>query len=334
MKKHVFAMLAAVAMAGGAQAQEYFLYYPHTGEKVAAKDIPVPSAKALAEKTTWKGAGGLTVNFIYSDPANLGWNETTVGATRKATLQAVFAYVDSVLNHVATIDVVCQVSDFNASGALGSAGSLYEVGDGFFDAISKEHIVTGVDPVPGAGFEDIFITMDFGYTWNNGLGAPAISEFDLFTVLLHEVTHGLGFASLAQASGASQYSSEPPPNKAFTKWDNLLFRTSGAAKLWSGVSPNYVGGTLAGGDNTLDFRGTNTQTSFGSFPPIYSPNPFQSGSSISHWQLIAPIPSNAVMRPAVAAGVSNRAYLPFEIQTLRDLGYTVNVTAVPDWNLY
>lgn len=94
----------------------------------------------------------------------------------------------------------------------------------------------------------------------------------------------------------------------------------------------------------MDFRGTNAQTSYGAFPPVMTPATWATGTSLSHWQgptTAAPsLPVtqqggvNAIMNPSVAPGVQNRTLRAFEMQTLRDLGYTLDPTLVSDWSTY
>jgi len=68
--------------------------------------------------------------------------------------------------------------------------------------------------------------INFGQNWNSDfLSSTASNEFDLFTVVLHEVSHALGFSSGINASGGSDLvftSSTGSSVAAFTTYDTFL----------------------------------------------------------------------------------------------------------------
>jgi hypothetical protein len=56
-------------------------------------------------------------------------------------------------------------------------------------------------------------------------------------------------------------------------------------------------------------------------PLLFTPNPFQSGSSVSHWDTIA-FP-NLLMEPAINGDLTHSVIVPQDLTfaTLRDLGW-------------
>lgn len=273
-----------------------------------------PQQVVRSKKATW--------NITYLDvtmTSGVGFDDATLGATRRATFSAVIAYVDSILATTGTADVEVQVSQTDGTGALASAGSFYPLSAGFHSGVCFEHLTTGIDP--SAMIPDITATVDFGYTWNSDTGSPTGSEYDLFSVLLHEVTHGLGISSLCDSAGNSAITMGNPG--AFTTFDDLMFRATGMVDLFT------AGGTFSGTaadliSDDLIWTGTLATASYGSNPPIYAPSPFEDGSSLAHWDSAAA--GSPVMPPSIAPGVENRTYAAFEIEALKDLGY---VDAVP-----
>lgn len=335
MKRIVLSCTAAVAaaclMTTAAAGADAVVYYPHTGQIKSATKL-ASHGKSLPISKTLKSPGGITWNITYMDGAGVGFNDASLGAARKATLDAVLVYIDSVLDETGTCDIEVEVSENDASGFLASCGSLYPVSNGFFGGASFQHITTGTDPF--GGNPDMAMTVDFGYAWHLGTGSIPVSptQFDFYSVLLHEITHGLGIASLTTSTGASQFQT-PFATSTFTTWDELLHQISGATRVWS-TSQVFQASTLAGGDNTIDFRGSATATTFGGFPPIYTPSSFTAGSSVSHWQFNTPISPDSVMRHAIVNNTENRTYEPFEISALQDLGYTIAVSEVGGWMSY
>ena len=268
-----------------------------------------------------RGRQGATYNITYLDVVNTtgyGFDDPTDGATRRATFDSVVAYIDTIIGDSGTADIQVQTSESDASGFLAAAGPFFFNGpDGFQNGTAFTHLSTGADP--SGAIPDMVVTVDFGYTWNSGLGAPAGGEFDLFSVLLHEVTHGLGILSLADADGGSKINeNNPGVSGVFSVLDSYLERGGGAKVL-------YLAGGVINADavditsDDIVFTGPLTSGTYGSDPAIYAPNPYQSGSSISHWDLSAS--PTAVMVPSIAAGAEKRTYDSYEISALYDLGY-------------
>ena len=290
-----------------ALAQEFIYFEPHTGYKEVV-DAKAPGGFAKSTEPphdvvtgTQKGTA-LTFNVTYADVTannNIGFDHPSAGATRRATATTMLSYVIDVLNEDsgASVDVEFETSQTGGNGFLAVAGTLYSTATQYSNGLAFEHITTGIDP--SGSFADIFVTVDFGYTWNSDTGFPSGSEFDLFTVLLHEITHGMGFSSLSSSMGNSDISGGNPG--AFSNLDHGLTRITGD-DLWNFFSW-FVGTTADLKSNDVGFSGANVEAANGgSIPKIYAPNPFENGSSLSHWDL-ATFP-NEIMKPAIANGVS------------------------------
>jgi len=332
MKRNLLSCAAAAAiacLAVGAQAEVPTFYFPHAN-KVVPGDKLASYGKNLPVSKTLKAPGGITWNITYVDGAGVGFNDATFGAARKATLDAVLVYIDSVLGETGTCDIEVDASEFGGDGFLAAAGTSFFGSPTYQGGTALTHITTGTDPNPGG--PEISMVVDFGYPWHLGTGPipGSPTQFDLFSVLLHEITHGLGILSLTNdGTGASQIPG------VYTKWDELLYQTSNNTRVWN-AGGTYQASSLTGGNNTIDFRGAAAAAIFGTSPyaPIYTPGPFEGGSSVSHWQLVAPISSDAVMRPAITNNVENRTYEPFEIGALQDLGYDLEASSLPAWMQY
>jgi hypothetical protein len=283
-----------------------------------------PKIAPNAHITKIQKVGGVTFNVVYKDVdqhTGIGFDDPALGATRRATVNAVFAYLAEILDETGSCDVQFDASLNSGTGFLAQMGTFYFIDSHFEPGLSFSHLVTGVDPAPGDC--EVQGVVDFGYTWNSGQGAPVSGQSDLYSVILHELTHGLGMTSLAGSDGASEAS---PANKLFSTFDDLLY-TGNGAKMWDAAG-NFVvpANALTGQQGGVRFHGTVAAAALGRFPEIYAPGSWQGGSSISHWD-DASISPDAVMEHAIPDATLRRTYQPFEISMLFDLGYHLKGTA-------
>ncbi len=322
--------IGALIGTASATAEQITFYAPHTGfTETFDSDAPgIYGNPGVVHKTvaSKKRGGGIAWNVTYADVTgntNVGFDDPTEGADRQATFEAVLAYIDSVLNEspATAIDVNVNVSETDGTSFLAQCGTFFSGGTQFTNGAAFEHITTGVDPFGGS--PDINATFDFGYTWNSELDAVGGAEFDLATVTLHEITHGLGFLSLCSSSGNSSITAGNPGT--FGEWARFVEADDSGPVGTGTTTPmfanpgEFVGTVPDLTGNRLVFTGPNTVAIYGSNPTVYSETPFQSGTSIAHWgdDLIG----LAVMPGFVVNGNQLREFADFEIGTLVDLGY-------------
>ncbi|MEM7434514.1 MAG: hypothetical protein AAF436_05130 [Myxococcota bacterium] len=285
----------------------------------------VPSAtSAVLGEVVQKGVdatermGAFRVTFQDVErETGAGFDDPAAGPARRATLLAVMAYLSAILDVPGTADLVIFESDTDGTGALASAGPLLAPRTGFQGGLVFEHLTTGADPRADA--PDGTVAVDFGFEWNSDRDAPTDSEFDLYSALLHEVTHALGFFSALDEDGRSELLNDNGEG-LFSFFDSLLFRASDDRFLF------LPGGQFDGSSDDvlssdLFFSGALAGASFGEFPEVFAPRMFFVGSSIAHWD--PSVGSEAVMLPAIGRGDPRRELQPWEIQVLGDLGYTL-----------
>jgi hypothetical protein len=333
-------LACVVSMTTMARAETLYYFEPHTGrtELVNTANPGRHATPQIAHAMVGGGArgGNLTFNVTYQDVAgntNVGFDDNSLGATRQATLEAVLAYVDDILNATsgATIDVTVNASEMDSGGFLAFAGTYFNGVAGFYNGFCLEHIMTGTDP--NGTVSDIFITVDFGFPWNSDMGTVGGGEYDLYTVLLHEVTHGLGFLGLVESDGTSSTSGGNPGEYSVLNQLTHLDQagpigTGATTQMWTtAMGASYVGtaGNLISG--RMVFTGPNAVAAYGSNPTINSNNPFAPGTSMSHWG--DNLAGMAVMPGFVFLGVETREYADFEIGALVDIGYPNASTGPP-----
>jgi hypothetical protein len=323
-----------------------FLFWPSIGlarplirqdaegkwQVVDTKSLPGPVAMGAAG--AYRLASHIDIQVTYRDVSNatgVGFDDPATGAARRAVLDAVLLYLDGLILSDGALQIEARNSQTDGGGPLASASpALFSVGP-YEDTLAVQHLTSGVDPDVDSA--DIFVTVDFGYLYHldPATDTPG-NRYDLFSVLLHEILHGVGITSLATASGASAAA----PDVVFTRFDSFLY-TGNGGKLWNGAGAfNGTAGWMTGGDGGIVFRGPQASAVFGSFPPVYTPATYQPGSSIAHWSNAIPGPPS--MNPFASQGQMTRQLAPFEIGALRDLGLEtvepVQVNGVLEWAEY
>lgn len=328
------ALFALVAVFSAPATAGEIIFLDSSGNSEAV-DPMNPGRHAMPSRLlprTTLGRANLTWNITYQDiisNTDQGFDHPTEGPARCAVAYAVLSYIDYVLNFElnlassAVIDVHFDLSEMDGTGALATGGTyFFSSPPGFTGGFCFDHIVTGTDP--SGSLMDIFCTVDFGYPWYTGGSSPLPSQVDFFSVLLHEMTHGLGFLSLAGADGSSQIGAG-----VYTFYDDGLYTGTGTDLFsWNGSTVVFNGNSvsLLGGQNGVFYRGANASAAYGSYPPIHAPSSWQPGSSISHW---APaIVGGAVMTPGIYYGTVNRTYAPVEYGALADIGYAGQTNSI------
>lgn len=275
------------------------------------------------------------INWVlsYDDPSGVGFNDATLGAERRATVLRVLRTISSHLNYTTgTINIEFEPSRQDGVGPLSDSGPIFsDLNPGYYNGAAYDHITNGEPPISPTE-PDITLLLNFGYAFYSGTGTPANTEYDLETVLLHEITHGMGIISLVDIDGTSVFNHNR--HGVFTVWDSLLKTTTntplfGSDGLFIGSPSN-----LAGSSPGIAFNGFYaTHFNAGTSPIIYTPRPFQYGSSLTHWN--PSMGSGSVMEPDVSAGVVKRDYTALDRAALLDLGWRVmGVNRVAAWTSY
>jgi hypothetical protein len=165
-----------------------------------------------------------------------------------------------------------------------------------------------------------------GLSWYYGLDANPGSDIDFVTVVLHEIGHGLGFQTFVNQSGQrfngfndtymlnlQRIGASPSSYPAMTDGQRAAANISDPNLVWNGTSvtvehPNVP---VTAGLNSGLMR-------------VHAPNPYQGGSSVSHWS--SAVSPNELMEPSYTGAnhdVSLALYL------MEDIGWSLDVACTP-----
>jgi Secretion system C-terminal sorting domain len=230
--------------------------------------------------------------------------------------------------------------------------------------------VTGITPpyLNGGSYYHMMITFNFAnVTWNTNLAnASSNTDFDLYTVALHEVTHALGFSSLMNCNRNSAITNGVNGTNYYSRYDlrlttgasaipanELLIKNTGSCSMY-GYNPNTLitteilnpnctpankvvpcGTSL--GNLPTDFTNCATAINYqflgGGLQQVYTPDCFEPGSSLSHFEDQCNNPGGALcnncwftMSNAMGTGVTKRYLKQTERDVLCELGYNLNTT--------
>lgn len=292
----------------------------------------LPSAYA----NTVACSGGFILDFADVDQAaGIGFDDPTIvgsstlGQVRQDTACAVFDYLASVINLGGTTpDILVDLSQNDGTGPLATGSAYYpnSATPGFIGGTLHDHITTGIDPTPAANDFDGRLVVDFG---DRTIGATTVSihsdhttgsggQLDLFSILLHESMHALGFSSFIDGNGLSVVGA------AYSLFDEYLQDGGGNAL----INPT---GYYFQPTTTADLTG-NALRYFGpgnSLPQaVYSPFSFQGGSSLSHFDDLRD-GFHYLMRPGTSGG-DDRTLTMAEVDVLCNLNYSLYGSACSD----
>ena len=184
------------------------------------------------------------------------------------------------------------------------------------------------------GEPDLTIFFSNNANWHTGNGNPLHNQFDLESVALHELLHGLGFVGMFWVQGGWP-STGSYGNDALINHVNAVVQDTGQQLGFQlpnlNNHPSVYGSHIQdlGGDQlTNPGRYTNNSTNLGAplvsnnlfFDlnryQVYAPNPFEPFASVDHLN-----DRNSLMRPSIEPGQRVRAVDAPVLQILNELGW-------------
>ncbi|MDD2737734.1 MAG: hypothetical protein PHR94_02255 [Methylomonas lenta] len=275
----------------------------------------------------------LTFTFNYLNPGQ-GFDDPTLGADRKAALNdsanALGAYFTNY-----TANLVYDVTSYSTDNStLASAGSSMYIEPGTFQQTHVQAKILGNGTDANGAAADGEINWNFFFDWGLGDNVSA-NQYDFKSTAIHELLHSFGFASNVSNGGLGLEDLQPGNPETWSIFDDFLTDAAGNRLISTdGVfDPNKVAALTAGTTNAAGvlFSGANAlAANNGAGIPIFSPNPYVDGSSVSHLDDNSTVSNTSIMNAnAHNQGLDMRTLGALEMAVLKDIGYTQIAAPVP-----
>ena len=295
--------------------------------------VIIPAPERLMDPSTATS----TFEFTYlAEGQSDRWGETcyTVPEDTKAAFEQAGIIWGNLLQSSVPIKIqVCWASLANAK-TLGYSGGAPLRRD-FTNAPRSGTWYTGslANSLSGTDLDtsqyDMHITFNKNFSWYTGTDSnPPEGYYDLESVALHEICHGLNFSgSMYYASGVANWGNNTGyPNI----YDTYMHDGSGNSLIDTSVYANNssaLGSAVT--SNDMWFHGPLAMSANGGRVKMYAPETWVSGSSYSHLDAETfASGSNRLMRYAIASGTAIHDPGPVTIGILKDLGWQSGETPI------
>jgi hypothetical protein len=285
----------------------------YAGNKTNRIYIPPPGE--FFKKSGEKGGGSITVKYT-------GFPNNALAAVEYAA-----SILESILPSDAQITIKARWEKITTSGVLANSSITGYTGGWTIDAQDPHSVypVALAEKIAGENLndtlEDITLRINSSIDWYLGTdGNTPFQRYDLVTIVLHEICHGLGFFdSMNTDNNVGWYGVGSIP----LIYDTFIENYQGKRLTDSLIFKNYsydLLRELTGGN--LYFNGPllNTYTS-GSRARIWAPDTWDSGSSISHLDENQTFEPNTLMTPFIDMGEAIHDPGKFTLSILGDLGW-------------
>ncbi len=240
-------------------------------------------------------------------------------------------------NYNATVSFTVNSSNIGG-GFLASAWSNpFNSAFGFSPTVVQNLILTG------NGTSDGKISFNFVHPWDYD-DDVAVDAFDFKSTAIHEMLHALGFLSALNDSGQGLHRNASGQPDTWLMYDQFLVDNSntalidGAFAFKTGLLSTLTGGSQGGvyAGNVVFFNGAFASAALGQNVPIFSPDPWDLGSSVHHTDdtffngIGHPV---LIMNAATDPGAQVRSLSATEIGMLRDIGYADIIPEPTSWSL-
>lgn len=177
-----------------------------------------------------------------------------------------------------------------------------------------------------SGDFDMTVTLNGNINWYLGTDAKAQSgRYDMITVMLHEIAHGLGFSSSMSIINSDTQGQYGQSGSAYIF--DIFMQDSQKVKLTNtGVYGNPSTGLKTSLTSNALYFGLKNPTFANTLPRLYAPSPYKSGSSFSHldestYTVGTP---NSLMSPSVRAAEVNHNPGELLLNCLNEMGWQIN----------
>lgn len=290
--------------------------------------LPLKTEQGTALKAA---AAPIQINFLEAGSPDALWGDNAITWPNTASNALVYgaSIWGTLLNSTVPITINAAWVDNLGAGVLGHSGSI-----DFFRDYSGAPIAgtwysaTLANSLHGSDLDasdaDIYMGFSSTFSWYTGTDAnPSGSQYDLVSVVLHEICHGLGFAGSMNVSGG--LGSWGAGTAYPFAYDRFTEDAAGISLLNTGVYPNpsaALKNALTTG--SVYFDGVNANAANGSSRvPLYTPVTWNPGSSYSHLDEVYNGTPHALMTYSLGFGEAIHSPGTITLGLLEDLGWSV-----------
>lgn len=270
-----------------------------------------------------------SANGVNSRTKSAVFDVNYIGFTdeAKASFQKAVDIWSTLISSSQTIRVTAQWQKLE-SGVLGSAiwGSVHANFPGA-QRLNTYYPVALAEKIAGQELNasteaDIVANFSNSANWSYNLtGTPAAGKYDLVTVVLHELGHGLGFVDSYSVNGSQG-------SVGFDDGTPMIFdlavQNNAGQSLFTGfTSPSVAMKTQLSSAGVFFNSPLAVTSNAGARPKLYAPTTFDAGSSISHWDESTFLSgdANALMTPQIGMAEVMHAPGPIMLAAFSDLGW-------------
>lgn len=256
--------------------------------------------------------GAIKFAFNYTTGAEYWTQERRDALQASATAVAAYLMVNAPV--LLTYDVTGE--DDSSSTTLAAASSeLVSSAPGFFGTVVQNKLIHGVDA--NGAEADGEIDWNFDSDWALG-DVVGDDEYDFKAVAMHELMHSFGFTSRVRQVNTRVH---------WPVFSSFIVTAGGHKPIgadfkWDTAYDDY----LTGANGGFYFGGANAVAAYGGLVPLFTPNPYESGSSMAHLDdKTFTGADEKMMNAKTGTGLSVRVLSPIELAILKDIGYIVVV---------
>lgn len=278
--------------------------------------IYIPPPRSFLERSGLKGGGRIIVTY------------SGFTAQARAAVQFAVSILESVLPSGTKINLKVSCSTISKSGVLGNSSITGFVTGSAIDALNPGafYPITVAEKIAGKSFNpdsdaDIELVVNNSANWYYGTdGNTPPLQYDLVTVVLHELCHGLGFFdSMVAGNTIASYGLNFKPLVFDTFVENLSGQKLTDTALFEQNS-NGLYLQLVGGQLYFSAPLTDNYTS-GIRPRLYAPSTWDEGSSVSHLDETRTSQINSLMTPYIDKGEAIHDPGKLTMSILGDIGW-------------